>query len=113
MLRKELARESWADYKKRNDSRVVDVFHGQLKSKLVCPDCSEISIKFDPFCYLSLPLPAKQDRWIEMILVPWGVTKQLMRFRVLLNTHSTIRELIHLAAAQCPGPLVPANLLLA
>lgn len=50
------AAESWANYKKRNDSIVVDTFHGMLKSTLVCPGCELVSVTFDPFCYLSLPL---------------------------------------------------------
>lgn len=51
------ADEAWQNYKKRNDSIVVDLFQGQYKSKLVCPTCSKVSITFDPFLYLSLPLP--------------------------------------------------------
>lgn len=34
--------------------------HGQLKSTLVCPICEKISVKFDPFCFLSVPVPAKE-----------------------------------------------------
>jgi ubiquitin carboxyl-terminal hydrolase 15 len=52
--------EAWQDYKKRNDSIIVDLLHGQLKSTLTCNVCSKISVKFDPFCYLSLPIPAKE-----------------------------------------------------
>ncbi|KAK0424338.1 hypothetical protein QR680_008618 [Steinernema hermaphroditum] len=47
-----IAAEAWADYRARNDSVIVDNMHGQLKSTLVCPDCSKISVKFDPFCFL-------------------------------------------------------------
>ncbi len=54
-----VASESWDNYKKRNDSIIVDTFHALLKSTLVCPDCSLVSVTFDPFCYLSLPLPVK------------------------------------------------------
>lgn len=54
-----VASESWENYKKRNDSIIVDTFHALLKSTLVCPDCSLVSVTFDPFCYLSLPLPVK------------------------------------------------------
>lgn len=45
-----VAREAWNDYKKRNDSIIVDHFHGQLKSTLICPKCRKVSVKFDPFC---------------------------------------------------------------
>ncbi|KAK0419447.1 hypothetical protein QR680_014150 [Steinernema hermaphroditum] len=54
-----VAAEAWEDYLKRNDSVIVDYTHGQLKSTVVCPDCSKVSIKFDPFCFLSVPLPSR------------------------------------------------------
>ena len=60
-----VAEESWRNYKKRNDSVVVDTFHALLKSTLVCPGCNLVSVTFDPFCYLSLPLPQKRDRQIS------------------------------------------------
>jgi ubiquitin carboxyl-terminal hydrolase 4/11/15 len=37
------AKECWDGYKKRNDSVIVDLFQGQLKSTLICPDCSKVS----------------------------------------------------------------------
>lgn len=54
-----VAAESWTNYKRRNDSIIVDTFHAQLKSTLVCPECNLVSVTFDPFCYLTLPLPYK------------------------------------------------------
>ena len=42
----------------RNKSVIVDQFQAQLKSTLVCPTCGKVSITFDPFMYLSLPLPS-------------------------------------------------------
>lgn len=53
----EVAAESWEDHLKRNKSIIVDLFQGQLKSTLVCPQCHHVSTTFDPFMYLSLPLP--------------------------------------------------------
>ena len=32
-------------------------FPGQLKSKVTCKVCGHESVKFDPFTFLSLPLP--------------------------------------------------------
>lgn len=55
-----VAEEAWQRHKMRNDSFVVDLFQGQFKSKLVCPTCSKVSITFDPFLYLPVPLPQKQ-----------------------------------------------------
>jgi len=55
-----VATESWDAHKKRNNSIIVDLFHGQFKSKLICPDCGKISITFDPFNMLSIPIPSSE-----------------------------------------------------
>uniref|UniRef100_H3B5N1 ubiquitinyl hydrolase 1 n=1 Tax=Latimeria chalumnae TaxID=7897 RepID=H3B5N1_LATCH len=55
-----VAEEAWQRHKMRNDSFIVDLFQGQYKSKLHCPVCSKVSITFDPFLYLPVPLPQKQ-----------------------------------------------------
>ena len=39
---REVAAESWKVYKKRNDSKMVDLFQGQFKSTLVCPECGKV-----------------------------------------------------------------------
>ncbi|CAG2116328.1 unnamed protein product, partial [Medioppia subpectinata] len=52
-----LADQSWHTFGLLNDSIVTQQFYGQYKSKLVCPICAKVSVTFDPFVYLSLPLP--------------------------------------------------------
>ncbi|XP_048012803.1 ubiquitin carboxyl-terminal hydrolase 15-like isoform X2 [Megalobrama amblycephala] len=66
---KVVAEEAWENHIKRNDSIIVDIFHGLFKSTLVCPVCAKISVTFDPFCYLTLPLPMKKERTLEVYLV--------------------------------------------
>lgn len=39
----EVALASWDYHKARNDSIIVDLFQGQFKSRLVCPDCKKVS----------------------------------------------------------------------
>lgn len=65
-----VAKEAWENHRLRNDSVIVDTFHGLFKSTLVCPECAKVSVTFDPFCYLTLPLPLKKDRVMEVLLVP-------------------------------------------
>ncbi|KAG8697366.1 CSN-associated deubiquitinating enzyme Ubp12, partial [Ceratobasidium sp. 395] len=66
-----LAKETWEGYKRRNDSIIVDLFQGMYKSTLVCPECAKVSITFDPFMYLTLPLPITKT-WRHVIhYVPW------------------------------------------
>ncbi|PWA50595.1 peptidase C19, ubiquitin-specific peptidase, DUSP domain-containing protein [Artemisia annua] len=58
----QVADECWANHISRNDSIIVDVCQGQYKSTLVCPVCDKISVTFDPFMYLSLPLQSATPR---------------------------------------------------
>lgn len=51
----------------RNKSIVVDLFHGQLKSKVTCKKCGHESVRFDPFNYLSLPLPMESYVCLQVI----------------------------------------------
>jgi ubiquitin C-terminal hydrolase len=51
-----VAAEAWASHIKRNDSVIVDNFQGQFKSTVICPTCARVSVTFDPFGYVSLPV---------------------------------------------------------
>lgn len=43
--------------------------YGLFKSKVQCPDCPKVSITFDPFAVLSLPIPHKVTKEIEFYMV--------------------------------------------
>ena len=62
----EVAGEAWDAYRARNDSVIVDHFQGMYKSTLVCPSCQHCSVKFDPFMYLSVPLPEPQTYTVRV-----------------------------------------------
>ncbi|OMH83045.1 Ubiquitin carboxyl-terminal hydrolase 4 [Zancudomyces culisetae] len=66
----EVAAEQWEVYKKRNDSVIVDLFQGQLRSVVTCPECNWQSNTFDPFMYLTLLLPTKKHIDISVLFVP-------------------------------------------
>ena len=57
---------------------------GLYKSTLICPkeDCQFHSIKFDPFMYLSLPLPDKRTRNFEVTVVHVDGSKAPTRYSV-------------------------------
>jgi ubiquitin carboxyl-terminal hydrolase 4/11 len=55
-----LGQKSWDGHKLRNDSVIVDLCQGMYKSTVVCPVCDVVSVTFDPFMDLSVPLPIKQ-----------------------------------------------------
>lgn len=47
----------------RNRSIIVDLFQGQLRSALQCGVCGRRSVTFDPFMYLTVPLPEDGEDW--------------------------------------------------
>ncbi|KAF8745494.1 hypothetical protein AX14_008914 [Amanita brunnescens Koide BX004] len=88
----QLANKSWEGYKRRNDSVIVDLFQGQYQSTLVCPECKKISITFDPFMYLTLPLPVKK-KWRHSIrYVPWDSEKPHLKIPIEIDSDATFKE---------------------
>ena len=51
----ERAIRMWSDHKKRNDSVIVDLFHSQVKSTLVCPDCGKVCPSYRDHLHSSPP----------------------------------------------------------
>lgn len=92
----EVAKESWENYKRRNDSIIVDTFHAQLKSTLVCPACNLVSVTFDPFCYLTLPLPYKVSHLIcfSIFIIVFFIARTFSWYRFCAcNFEETILQL--------------------
>ena len=57
----EAAREAWNKHLLRNESIMTDLFHGQFKSTVCCSQCDRVSVTFDPWMTLSLPIPNKKE----------------------------------------------------
>ncbi|XP_017922122.1 PREDICTED: ubiquitin carboxyl-terminal hydrolase 4 isoform X2 [Capra hircus] len=88
-----VAKEAWENHRLRNDSVIVDTFHGLFKSTLVCPECAKVSVTFDPFCYLTLPLPLKKDRVMEIFLVPADPRCRPTQYRVVVPLMGAVSDL--------------------
>lgn len=63
-----VAAEAWSQHHARNQSIIVDLFYGQLKSKVTCSGCGRDSVRFDPFSLLSLPLPVENYTYCEVLV---------------------------------------------
>ena len=63
--------EHWDAFVARNKSIIVDLMYGQLKSTVQCLECNNISITFDPF--LSLALPIARPHKLNLIYVPYDL----------------------------------------
>ena len=88
----QFSEDLWNYHKERNDSIIVDWFQGQLKSTLVCPKCSKKSVTFDPVMYLSLPLPIKMTRVVNVTVFPINGDRPT-KYACEVNKYGNIVEL--------------------
>uniref|UniRef100_A0A665UBA3 Ubiquitin carboxyl-terminal hydrolase n=1 Tax=Echeneis naucrates TaxID=173247 RepID=A0A665UBA3_ECHNA len=89
----EVAEEAWRNHRRRNDSVIVDTFHGLFKSTLVCPECHKVSVTFDPFCYLSIPLPVSKERVMEVFFVSLDPHAKPVQHRVVVPKAGKVSDL--------------------
>ncbi|KAJ8393506.1 hypothetical protein AAFF_G00059790 [Aldrovandia affinis] len=102
----EVAEEAWRNHRRRNDSVIVDTFHGLFKSTLVCPECHKVSVTFDPFCYLSVPLPVSKERVMEVFFVSLDPAAKPVQHRLVVPKAGKVSDL---CATLCQATNVPAN----
>ena len=90
----DVAKEHWENHLARNNSRIVDAFQGQYKSTLVCPDCENRSVKFDPFMYLTVPLPTTRERELKVTIV-FGDQPELkpVKVVVVVDNEGSVKDL--------------------
>ena len=60
----EASQRFWDLHKRRENSIIVDLFHGQFKSKITCSACGKSSITYEPFIFLGLPIPQNHNQEI-------------------------------------------------
>lgn len=102
---REMADQVWDITKKRDDSVIADLFTGLYKSTLVCPDpgCAKVSITFDPFNSLSLPLPI-ENKWSHTVKF-FPLNDRPVDIRVELDKSSSIKKLKEFVSSRTGVPL--------
>jgi len=87
------SREAWTKHLVRNESVIVDLFHGQYKSTLICSNCSKVSVTFDPFMTLSLPIPGKKEKF-SFFYIPYNIKGEYTNYKgeVHLRDSESIKE---------------------
>ncbi|SCU95971.1 LAFA_0G03488g1_1 [Lachancea sp. 'fantastica'] len=91
-----LAKETKDKHKLRNDSVINDLFTGMYKSTLTCPACNKVSVTFDPFSDLTLPLPVESFWSSKILLFPQNSPPCVIE--VELAKGSTYQDLKHYIA---------------
>jgi len=89
------ADEAWEAHKRRNDSIIVDLFQGQLKSRLRCPRNDKVSDQFDPFMYLEVPLPtnSKASRVVPVTIFRSDPLVPVVKYGIQVPKEGTIVDL--------------------
>lgn len=101
----EVADEYWQNHLARNDSVIVDVCQGQYRSTLVCPVCRKVSITFDPFMYLSLPLPSTTMRTMTLTVMTTDGSALPSPITVSVPKSGKLEDLIRALGVACSlGP---------
>ncbi|XP_029282373.1 ubiquitin carboxyl-terminal hydrolase 11 [Cottoperca gobio] len=107
----EVAEEAWRNHRRRNDSVIVDTFHGLFKSTLVCPECHKVSVTLDPFCYLSVPLPVSKERVMEVFFVSLDPYAKPAQHRVVVPKTGKVSDLCSALSEMTSVP--PAQMVVA
>ena len=58
----EASKRWWDYYKSRENSIIVDLFHGQYKSTIKCLKCGNSSVSYDTYMSLGLPIPTQKTQ---------------------------------------------------
>ena len=96
------ARKAWDLHLKREDSRVLENFMGQVKSHVKCckEGCGRVSTTFDPFMYLSVPIPGSTERTMRVTFVPLDPNERRKSLSVTLSRAATVGKLVTKVAEQ-------------
>ncbi|XP_059668642.1 ubiquitin carboxyl-terminal hydrolase 8-like [Cornus florida] len=97
----EVADEHWQNHLARNDSIIVDVCQGQYRSTLVCPACKKKSVTFDPFMYLSLPLPSTTMRMMTLMVVSTDGTALPFPVTITVPIYGRCKDLVQALSTAC------------
>ncbi|OMJ93584.1 hypothetical protein SteCoe_3422 [Stentor coeruleus] len=90
----ELARRFWENHKLRNDSIITDLMHGQFRSEVECPLCNKISLSFDPFLMISLPIPESFSKCAEFIYIDGN---KAIKAKAIVEKGSRVRGIVESA----------------
>lgn len=83
----------WEKHLAMNQSVIVDTFQGQFKSTVVCSACKYVSVTYEPFMYLSVPLPHAMERQICVTYISSDIRCSPIQYLITLNKRDKISKL--------------------
>jgi ubiquitin C-terminal hydrolase len=87
--------EAWNKHILRNESIICDLFHGQFKSKLICSVCDRVSVTFDPFNSVQVPIVSAKSIEMEGYLMTYKIDDeyQNFKFKFSINENDRVYQL--------------------
>lgn len=76
-------------------------WQGQYRSKLVCPACNKLSVTFDPFMYLSLPLPTTSMRSMTLTVFSSDGNAKPFPCTIMIPKYGNCSDLIQSLSNAC------------
>ncbi|XP_075026236.1 ubiquitin carboxyl-terminal hydrolase 43 [Calonectris borealis] len=95
----------------RGQSFVQSHFQAQYRSSLTCPHCLKQSNTFDPFLCISLPIPLRQTRALNVTLVLQCERRRFVRVGLAVPLLGTVADLREMVARE--GRIPPEQVILA
>ena len=83
----------WEKYLAENDTIVARTFQGQFKNTVVCSVCHYVSVSFEPFMYLPVPLPNAHIRQVEVTLISGIIGQKPVTFLIELTHADSVIDL--------------------
>jgi ubiquitin carboxyl-terminal hydrolase 4/11/15 len=86
------AKRWWEKHLLRENSIIVDLFHGQFKSTITCNYCNRVAVNFDSYMSLSLPIPSGK---FEIIIKYFGYEiSNYNEFKIPITENTTVLNII-------------------
>ena len=88
----EVSKIWWDKHLKRENSIIVDLFHGQFKSTISCNICHQVCVSFDSYMFISLPIPSGKYE-IEVKYFGYNINDFLV-MKIPITENTTILNII-------------------
>ena len=88
----EVSKIWWEKHLKRENSIIVDLFHGQFKSTISCNICHQVCVSFDSYMFISLPIPSGKYE-IEVKYFGYNINEFLV-MKIPITENTTVLNII-------------------
>ena len=96
------SKNQWIDFLRRNQSVISELFYGQFKSTIVCPNqkCGSVNIVYEPFISLSLPLGSKIEPFtITCFYIYYNMKIKPIEIKLYFYKQTNVAHLRHKIAS--------------